>query len=96
MFSTTVTLQGQKTIITEPDETNTTIYEAAWYFRPIYESQQYTVMFIGESSSKKIYTGSASPETGDANYHAEESDEEYDHVKLIYETGTLTVPIVEK
>jgi len=89
---TTLTLQGQKTYIAD-DETY--IYEAAWYLMPLGDTQKYKVQFIGDSGVIMVYEGSAGP-TGDANYYAEETDEEYDKVKLIYETGTLTVPMVEK
>ena len=96
MFSTTVTLQGEKSISGEEENsTNTTLYEAAWYFRPMGSQQEYSVLFTGDGT-ETIYEGSASPERGDANYHAEESTKEYTSVKIKYETGTLTVPIVEK
>lgn len=94
MFSTTVTLQGQRSTVTEDGE-NTTVYEVAWYFRPMDGEQQYSITLMG-SRPKTIYTGSAKPEFGDSNYHAVESDQEYDSVKIKYETGSLVVPIVEK
>ncbi len=94
MYSTTVTLQGQKSNVTVDGE-NRTVIEAAWYFRPIDSEQQYSITLIG-SSRKTIYTGSAKPEFGDSNYYAEESSVDYDYVMIKYETGALTVPIVEK
>lgn len=95
MFMTTITLQGQKTLVTTATG-NTTLYEAAWYFRPLNRQQQYSIVFIGTANNMKtVYKASASPETGDSNYYAEESTESFDKVRIIYETGTLTVPIMD-
>jgi len=89
MYQTTVTLQGQKS-----KSGDSYIYETAWYFRPMNEDQEYSIELIGPGVSKEIYKNAATKELGDSNYHAEESNVQYDSVKIIYETGTLTVPIV--
>jgi hypothetical protein len=92
MFLTTITLQGKRTLVRDEGQ-NKTIYEAAWYFRPLDKSQEYRIVFIG-NKTKTVYTGKATPENGDANYYAEESADSYTDVQIIYQSGTLKVPIV--
>jgi len=96
MFLTTVTLQGQQSVQILPEGGNITIYEYAWYFRPMDNDQKYKVEVIGTSGTRKIYEATASRELGESNYHAEESTEVYEKVKITYESGSLMVPIVPK
>jgi hypothetical protein len=93
---TTLTLQGLKTVIIEEDG-NYTIYEIAWFFRPIQTQQAYKIILLTENNKEKIiFEGSAMPSRGDANYYAEENTIIYAKVKIEYESGTLTVPIIKK
>lgn len=92
MYRTTVTLQAQKSPVQDSDEN---IIEVAWYFRPMDKDQEYTIELLG-SGLKEIYQGSSTKARADANYHAEQTDRAFTHAKITYETGTLTVPIVEK
>jgi hypothetical protein len=94
---TTLTLQGLKTIVEEEENGNSTIFEIAWFFRPFQSQEAYKIILIGKDIKNKIiYEGSSMPSRGDANYYAEESKILYTHVKIEYDSGTLTVPIVKK
>jgi hypothetical protein len=95
LYATTITLQAQKTVMMSENESNSTIYEVAWYFRPLKKEQTYTIELIGDGT-EQIYHASASPEKGDANYQAIESSQEYESARISYESGSLTVPVVEK
>jgi len=93
---TTATIQAQKTTINDSEEGLSIIYEVAWYFQPIGSDQAYKVQLLGPGRTDEIYKGSATVTNGDSGYHAEETDKNYDKAKILYETGTLLVPIVEK
>ncbi len=93
---TTVTLQAQATAMNDSYGQVTYTYEVAWYFQPVQNQQAYKVQLLGPDKTKDIYKGSATVSNGDSNYYAEETTTRYDKAKIIYETGTLLVPVVEK
>ncbi len=93
---TTVTLQAQKTVMNDSDGKLTSVYEVAWYFQPVQNDQSYKVQLLGPGKTDEIFKGSSTAVNGDSGYYAEETSSGFDKAKIIYETGSLLVPIVQK
>lgn len=74
---------------------NIYIYEISWYLQPMEGSVEYEIILKGEED-KKVRTGSASANAGDAGYYAtENTSNNYDYVVLDYDDGKLKAPIVK-
>lgn len=75
---------------------NLYVYEVSWYLQPISGQEKYEVILKGDSTEKKIATGSAPSTAGDAGYYAEQNTSvNYTSVILDYESGSIEAPIVE-
>jgi len=95
----TVTIQADKTKL--PD--NSTLYQVSWYVEPIQGSATYTVAVVtsGGKENKFVPGGSATPGDGAAaEFFPFYSTEDYTKVRITAsgagQSGTLTVPIVQK
>jgi len=91
---TTVTIQAQRSEY-EVNGSPGWIYEVAWYLMIANGEETYKIRLSGEGGARDIYKESAGTE-GSANYQAHESHKEYDKAKIAFESGTYTVPIIEK
>ncbi len=85
-----VTLQAYKA-----EYEGNTLYEVAWYIKPFRGEEEYTVLLDGDQELE-IYAGSATNTAGDNGYDARHMNASFESATIIYDSGRLVVPIVEK